>query len=84
MSAKPKDTPAPEAPAPETAPPAPEPPAPETTPPAPERTGASVYALYVAAAGGKSHRSEPLPVAYADLTEERQVIWDQFAAALNG
>jgi hypothetical protein len=75
MSAKTKDTKEPETPAPA---------APEATPATPERTGASVYALYVAAAGGKSHRSEPLPVAYADLTEERQVIWDQFAAALNG
>jgi hypothetical protein len=75
MSAKPKDTKEPETPAPA---------APEAAPATQERTGASVYALYLHCAGGKSHRNEPLPVAYADLTEERQVIWDQFAAALHG
>ena len=72
MSAKTKDsknTQEPEAPAPAPAP--------------AEPTGASVYALYVEAAGGKSHRAEPLPVGFDDLTEERQGVWDRFAAALN-
>lgn len=47
-------------------------------------TGASAYLLYVTAAAGKSHRNEPLPTGFDDLTEERQAVWNRFAAALNG